>query len=1023
MMICPSTIAYKSIQSVLLILVWSLFQVEGIADPKIIVSEIYYNPNGPDEAREFIEIKNVGDLTADISGWQFTNGVNYTFPNQTFLGPNEFYVIVANAQFFATQYPQVAIGGQYIDDDGAGVGRAGLSNRGERITLKDGPDDTGNTIYSFRYYDGDDGDIPDPPELPEDDDLERASWPSATDGEDYSLVHINPDGSSDEDDYESWRPSISMHGSPGSDEPLPDPFLPIYINEVRTRDGVLDNDAIEIYNPNDNDIDIGGWYVSDNIDRPTKNPPIADNSIVPAGGYLVLENGINGFVLSLSSKGERVFIYSAQEGVLTGWVHGFHFPGSEDGKNFARFLDHIGNEFFIPDDPSLGVDNGDPSASGLKIIEVMYTPGYGSSVEYVKIINNGPQEAILYDPLFTGDNLSLNGFGLTVPGDQPTMAVGEVAYITNVDESVFRKAYDVDASTRIFGDPEGGSLNGGGELLELRIPITIEELQRDAPGHPRYYAILDSVEYDDEFPWPVAADGLGYSLIRIDPSGPGYRAADWQASPYRGGTAFGGGAVVINEILSHTDLPQTDVIELYNPGSEDIEIGGWYLTDDPILQPKKYMIPTGTVISAGEYWAVNEDNNANPGAPPNYFGTSFSISSRGDEVFLFSANSEGDLTGFSHGAKFGATQNGVSIIRYINSVGVEKFVPQSGSPSIEINRFEAFPDGYPNNPPLIERAVISEISYEPSEDGVEYIEISNISGATLPLYDTTPVGSGGDPSNNWSLDGVTFTFPGNKPVLQPSERVIIIPKGISVNDFRNHYNVPNGVTIHGAENGFTGALNNGGEKIALLRPDKPDFVAGVGIIVPMIQVDSIDYDDADPWPLGAGRSIERVVESDFGDDPANWRASADSLGTPGKENNIVFSGYDLWSVQEFNEEELQGEMTGPEDDFDGDGIINLQEYAFGLSPKTVSPQESLPRVTIIENNVSQSTAILFQKREGADDVNIIVQRSNDMLSWTTIDEGASLDNEDGIMNMIYYDPLNSDNGKVFFRLIVELLAP
>ena len=147
------------------------------------------------------------------------------------------------------------------------------------------------------------------------------------------------------------------------------------------------------------------------------------------------------------------------------------------------------------------------------------------------------------------------------------------------------------------------------------------------------------------------------------------------------------------------------------------------------------------------------------------------------------------------------------------------------------------------------------------------------------------------------------------------------------------------------------------------------------------------------------------------------------MGTPGKENNIAFSGYDLWSTQEFNEDELQGEMTGPEDDFDGDGIINLQEYAFGLSPKTVSLQESLPRVNIIENNVSQSAAILFQKREGADDVNIIVQRSNDMLSWTNIDQGASLDNEDGIMNMIYYDPLNSDNGKVFFRLIIELSSP
>jgi hypothetical protein len=1023
MMVRPSSIAFKSIQSVLLIFVWSLFQVEGMADSKIIVSEIYYNPNGPDEAREFIEIKNVGDLAADISGWQFTNGVNYTFPNQTFLDPGEFYVIVANAEFFATQYPQVVIGGQYIDDDGAGAGRAGLSNRGERITLKDGPDDTGNTIYSFRYYDGDGGDIPDPPELPEDDDLERASWPSATDGGDYSLVHIKPDGSLDEDDFESWRPSISMHGSPGADEPLPDPLLPIYINEVRTRDGDLDNDAIEIYNPNATDIDVSGWYVSDNIDRPTKNPPIADNSIVPAGGYLVLENGINGFVISVSSKGERVFIYSAEDSVLTGWVHGSHFPATEDGKNFARFLDFSGNEFFIPDEPSLGVENGDPSASGLKIIEIMYTPGYGSSVEYVKIINNGPQEAILYDPLFDGDNLSLNGFGVTVPGDQPTMAVGEVAFITNVEESLFRKAYDVDASVRIFGDTEGGSLNGGGELLELRIPITIEGLQRDAPGHPRYYAILDSVEYDDEFPWPVAADGLGYSLIRNNSLGPGYRAADWNASSHRGGTAFGGGAVLINEILSHTDLPQTDVIELYNPSSEDIEIGGWYLTDDPLLQPKKYIIPNGTVISSGGYWAVNEDNNADPGAPPNYFGTSFSISSRGDEVFVFSANSEGDLTGFSHGAKFGATQNGVSIIRYINGVGIEKFVPQSGSPSFEINRFEAFPDGYSNNPPLIERAVISEISYEPSEGGIEYIEISNISGTALPLYDTTPVNLGGDPSNNWSLDGIVFTFPGNEPELQPGERVVIIPKGIPVSDFRNQYNVPNGVIVYGADNGFSGALNNGGEKIKLLRPDKPDFVPGVGIIVPMIEVDSVDYDDIAPWPLGSGRSIERIVESNFGDDATNWQASIDPLGSPGKENSVISSGYDDWSQLEFSEEELQGDGTGPEDDFDGDGIINLHEYAFGLSPKDVAPQESLPRIDFVENNGFQSSAILFQKLAGANDVDITVQRSNDMLSWTVINEGVAVDNEDGTMNMIYYDSMDSGDGKVFFRLVVELVVP
>ena len=236
---------------------------------------------------------------------------------------------------------------------------------------------------------------------------------------------------------------------------------------------------------------------------------------------------------------------------------------------------------------------------------------------------------------------------------------------------------DVNDNARVFADPNAGSLDGGGERIELRLPITIEKFQRDAPGYPRYYAVLDSLDYDDESPWPVEADGQGYSLVRKETNGPSYQASDWELSANRGGSAFGGGVVLVNEILSHTDLPQTDVIELYNPGTEDVNIGGWYLTDDPI-NPKKYVIPSNTIVPAGGYWAVNEDNNAAPGAPLNYFGTSFSLSSRGDFVYLFSGDSQNRLTGYSHGTEFRATQNGVSIIRYINGAGNEIFVPQSG---------------------------------------------------------------------------------------------------------------------------------------------------------------------------------------------------------------------------------------------------------------------------------------------------------------------------------------------------------
>ncbi|MDC0201172.1 hypothetical protein OAK04_02150 [Verrucomicrobia bacterium] len=76
-----------------------------------------------------------------------------------------------------------------------------------------------------------------------------------------------------------------------------------------------------------------------------------------------------------------------------------------------------------------------------------------------------------------------------------------------------------------------------------------------------------------------------------------------------------------------------------------------------------------------------------------------------------------------------------------------------------------------------------------------------------------------------------------------------------------------------------------------------------------------------------------------------------------------------------------------------------------------------------QNNGLQSVAIHFQKLAAANDVDITVQRSDDMLSWTVINEGAAVDNQDGTMEMIYYDPINLGHGKVFFRLIVELLAP
>ena len=54
--------------------------------------------------------------------------------------------------------------------------------------------------------------------------------------------------------------------------------------------------------------------------------------------------------------------------------------------------------------------------------------------------------------------------------------------------------------------------------------------------------------------------------------------------------------MLINEIWSHTDPPFESAIELYNPGTQPIDIGGWYLSD-AMNNLKKYRIPMGTEIA------------------------------------------------------------------------------------------------------------------------------------------------------------------------------------------------------------------------------------------------------------------------------------------------------------------------------------------------------------------------------------------------------------------------------------------
>jgi hypothetical protein len=379
-----------------------------------------------------------------------------------------------------------------------------------------------------------------------------------------------------------------------------------------------------------------------------------------------------------------------------------------------------------------------------------------------------------------------------------------------------------------------GKLSNSGDTLTLTHPYGVN---------------IFSITYGTRAPWPVTPDGYGFSLV-LDETNPGH---------YRSSSEIGGspGAadpvsniplIVVNEILSRPVPPALDTIELYNPGATNVNIGGWFLTDDAEY-PWKYAIPDGTILPAGCYAFFDETQfNPTPG-----IGTSFALSSLGEQVYLLSADAAHDLTGYSHGFAFEGSAIGQTYGRYINSVGEEQFPPQI-APTLGTN----------NLGPRVGPVIINEVNYFPAAAGTEFLELRNITSAAVPLYDPA------HPTNTWKVSGVDFTFLSGIS-LAPDGLLLLVASDPAT--FRTQQGVSNSVQIFQ----YPGTLLHNGEMLELLRPDVPETNG-----VPYVPVDQVSYGVASPWPAaaaGAGLSLQRLDPVTYGNDPVNWQAATPTPGT------------------------------------------------------------------------------------------------------------------------------------------------
>ena len=484
------------------------FAVGPVSD-NLRVTEIMYHPAVPET--EYIELKNIGTEPINLNLVEFTKGVDFIF-GDIIVPAGGYILVVQDIDAFTAEYGDgLPVAGQYTGS---------LDNGGENVRLKDPLD---NIIQEFEYKD---------------------SWYDITDGSGFSLS-IRDTLAADLTIWETkggWRPSAFNGGSPGQDD---NGYVPeigsIVINEVLAHSHANAPDWIELHNTTDSDINIGGWFLSDsnNDIASMKKYEITLNTIIKHNDYIVFyqdqhfsntsDLGCH-IPFALSEGGETVYLYSGNEGDITGYsveesfgasatnvAFGRYYKASSDSWNFVAMESNTPNE-----------DNSLPKVGPIVISEIMYNPPEGGSYdhddyEFIELTNITGRTVNLWEyDTVSGEKVGwamTNGIDYIFDTDVSIPAGGRIVLVKDLD--AFDQIYPSVPASIIHG-PYDGKLDNGGEKVDLSLPGD-EELGE------RYYIRVERVYYDDKAPWPTSPDGDGMSLQRLDSGTYANDFINWQA--------------------------------------------------------------------------------------------------------------------------------------------------------------------------------------------------------------------------------------------------------------------------------------------------------------------------------------------------------------------------------------------------------------------------------------------------------------------------------------------------------------
>jgi regulation of enolase protein 1 (concanavalin A-like superfamily) len=522
--------------------------------------------------------------------------------------------------------------------------------------------------------------------------------------------------------------------------------------------------------------------------------------------------------------------------------------------------------------------------SPIAITEIMYKPAPRAdtnNLEFIEIYNSNPW---FHD--ISGYQLVANNLNYTFPAG--TILPGGAFLVIAASPQSIQNVYGIN---NVVG-PYTGSLKKSDTLKLL-----------DEVGN-----VLLTVPYSNVPPWPVAADGVGHSLVLNSPT---YGEADpraWDISDVVGGSPGEMEAyrpsplcnVVINEFLAHTDPPEYDYVELYNHANQPVDISGCILTDDPTTN--KFVIPSGTVIPARGFVYYSETN------------MNFRLNDAGETIYFENP----DQSRVLDAVHFGGQENGVATGRWPDGAN-------------DFYRLTALTPGAPNSAIRPTDVVINELMYNPisGNDDDQYVELYNRS--------TNSVDLGG-----WQLSGaVSYTIASNA-ILLPDSYLVIGRNAARLRTIYSNLNLNNCV------GDFAGKLSHNGELLALTMPDTVVQTNKSGVVATNlihIAVNELTYGAGGrwgQWSSGGGSSLELVDPNSNNRLAANWadsdetqKSSWTNIETTGVldnganyESSILHAQIGLLDVGEclVDNVEVRAGATGPNlvlnPDFETGGLSN-----------------------------------------------------------------------------------------------------